>query len=309
MIKRILLITYQNRSGSTLLLNLFSRDKRIVACLEAEALIDHLLSNPTESVGEHRNELIEILKKDKKLSEWQLPKEFFETIDQDETGFDVFLKILTKYTALENPDAETICFKGTKVFENYNLINELCFARSIRCDLIRIIRDPRAVYLSQKTTISPTTGKAMCNNPLDVARSWSLWLYATSQLNGVAEIKYEDLLSGGEQEFLSLCKKIELDFQVDYPLGRVFDRLNRVHQQIHSNLRLGLLRERINAWQHHVNNYSIRIIEGVCKIPMDQLGYTTTNPHVNPFWLSLLLRYYRVKSRFRFKKITLPNLG
>jgi hypothetical protein len=264
-------------------------------------LIDYLLLNPGEKVGHNLQSLVKILKNDDKLNSWGLSGSLFTTFRQDDTGMELFIKILNEYTASQNPNAETICFKGTRVFESYEQVRSFCQSMEIQCDLIRVIRDPRAVFISQNKTFSPTTGKPMCQNPLDVARSWQNWLRSTSTLNSIVDIKFEDLVSYGDQEFLNLCNSLSLDFNVDNRNGTVYHRLNQKHKLIHSNLQYGLVKERVWAWGNEIDVYSKRIIESTCKFEMNKYGYLPQNTRINPIWYAIRLFIHRITSRYRFK--------
>src|SRR6266487_2546570 len=70
---KILLVTYKNRSGSTLLCNWLSRDERIVVLPEGGDIPKMLISDPLNFIDEKKFHLIkERLITDTKLSSWNV---------------------------------------------------------------------------------------------------------------------------------------------------------------------------------------------------------------------------------------------
>jgi hypothetical protein len=297
--KHLILVTYQNRSGSTLLLNLFSRDKNLTTCPEAEILIDLLLSSPSKRVCNASPSILELLENDKKLISWGLPTSIYKSNNHNLTYFDLFLNIISAYKNTRAPNSQVILFKGTNISKHYEKIKNLCESKGIKTNLIRIIRDPRAIWASQKRTISPTTNRKMSENPLDVARSWSCWIEQTSKYNDIITLKYEDLILKGEDEFSLLCKQLELDFKIDYPSGTHYNNLTDEHKNIHPNITKPLDQERITAWSKELSKYSICTIEKICREQMVAFNYELIC-HKKPAGFKMLLFSLRVFSKIRF---------
>jgi hypothetical protein len=302
MSKRLILLTYQNRSGSTLLLNLFSRDKRIVTCLEAEILIDLLLAFPNKELGTDSGYLFEKLTRNAKLSQWNLSPTLFSEGLKFKNRFDLFLHIINSYSDTINPNSEIICFKGTNVANHFEEIENICEAKGIKCDLIRIIRDPRAVWASQKRTVSPTTGKTMSSNPLDVARSWNDWVALTSCYEGIKTIFYEKLIADGEKEFTLLCNQLNIDFKNIYPSGTLYQRLPNDYRSIHRNIEKPFLLHKADAWKSEISSFSVAVIEREGRTNLKLMGYEPTRSgRTNLLYLTMEF-LLRIISRVKFIK-------
>lgn len=295
-LKKLILITYVNRSGSTLLLNLFSKVPQVFSCLEAEVLIEELLKKPLDLVNPT---LIETLNKDVKLSAWNLPQIKFTDNLTSETRFDLFIRLLTQSRDIEGVSADVICFKGTKVFENFSSIKHLCNHNGIDCKLVRIVRDPRAIYISQHNTISPTSNKVMCNNPIDLSVHWNYWLEETSKYADVKTIVYENLLKNGYSEFDKLCSNLELPFKITKSFGFIFSRLPEEHKKIHKNIDKEIKPYNKIAWKNSYNSYVLAIIEELSRKNMKKFQYEPINKNVNlPFKLFVVF-YFRIQSKIR----------
>lgn len=299
--KKLVLITYQNRSGSTLLLNLFSRDRRLATCPEAEILIDLLLSNPTKKIHNASSSILDLLKNNKKLNSWNLPASIYKSDNSERTFFDLFLDIISAHKDIYSPNAQVVFFKGTHIAKHYGDIKKLAKFKGIKINLIRIIRDPRAIWSSQSKTISPTTNKKMSVSPIDVARSWNSWIELTSNYHEIITLKYEDLISKGEEEFSILCRQIELDFKIDYPSGTHYNNLTDEHKNIHPNIAKPFNKDRIMAWNKELSRYSICTIEEICREQMIAFNYEQSCIK-KPAGFNMIYFVFKVKSKIKSLK-------
>jgi hypothetical protein len=175
-------------------------------CPEAEILYELLLIEPGLIINKKKVlKYNRILAKDTKLKLWNIPSEVY--INEDKTCFDNFLDILNLFRCIHYPQAGTILFK-----HNY-LINLANQYKLMDCTWINLIRDPRAVFASQRNTISPNTGKPMNRNLLAFADSWNMHMKKildTQNIENVITLRYEDLVLNTNEVMNALSVQLKL---------------------------------------------------------------------------------------------------
>jgi hypothetical protein len=191
-----LFLSYLNRSGSTFLANLLSKSQSVCVCPEAEILYKLFLVSPTDLVSScvAKNYVV-ILNKDKKFRYWKI---LIETADlENKTHLECFLIILNKFRARNYPASSLIAFKHNYLL---NLIGKDLAGNQVF--FVNLIRDPKSIFASQKMTISPTTQRPMCSNPLSFADSWNWYLNRIKNMESypnVASVYFEDLISNADR--------------------------------------------------------------------------------------------------------------
>src|SRR4030042_639020 len=151
-------LTYVNRSGSTYLANLLDSSPKILACPEGDFLVTFFLENPGGKFrfdDKTRSRLTNIFSTDIKLQCWREGKSFFSGLEKAINNLEAFLTILINYRNQVKPDAEFILLKAERIIYLVRKIQKVSIKHTIR--FISIIRDPRAVFASQKRTCFPET--------------------------------------------------------------------------------------------------------------------------------------------------------
>ena len=106
-----------------------------------------------------------------------------------------------------------------------------------------IYRDPRAVWLSQKTATNPMTGATFSDNPVITAFFWRRHIAAfhkwSRNLN-ILGVQYERLILKNKD----LCKELESHFglpasTLDPGLGDYSNMIAPDHKEIHSDISSG----------------------------------------------------------------------
>lgn len=165
----IIFLSYINRSGSTYLANILSKSEQLCVCPEADILYDLFLAQPEKKFN--RKELMKaagILMQDNKFKAWKPGK--LEWQSEMISGIQAFLQIIHSFREKYYPEAAYILFKHNKLLKLKENLQE---GLTGKIYWLNLIRNPLAIYASQKITISPHTGKTMSKNPLEIVDAWN----------------------------------------------------------------------------------------------------------------------------------------
>lgn len=265
--KKIVLLSYLNRSGSTFFVNQLSKIPEICVCPEADILYDILLSNSNIHIkSQHIKKWKLVFESDTKFQSWKLPVETI--INENSIGrnsYSLFIDILIAFQKRHFPDCTTIVFKYNYL---YKIFNKLPMLSGIDLYGISLIRDPRAIYISQKNTITPQTGKVMCNNPLILIREWNSFIKDHSEIFPVSAnyliVEYEKLIKYFQttmENVLNFLKINELFSQYDKGKGMVFKWLHDDYRYLHPHIEKPPNQNHINKWSEDISNIDIALLQ------------------------------------------------
>lgn len=199
-------LSYINRSGSTFLVNQFSKLNMFCVCPEADVLYNLLLRKP-HRIKSFKRKYIDQFLSDKKLLQWRLAPEKVEKIliSKIPNG-EKFLRILDLYRETYFPSSIYILFK-------YNIIIQLksFFEKKHTSNTFQWIylhRNPLSVYASQKQTISPTTSKIIATNLIEFCQKVNFLESACSKAGtqNLHKIYYEDLILDFNHTYSNLLR-------------------------------------------------------------------------------------------------------
>ena len=273
-------LTYINRSGSTYLANLLDSSSRILACLEGDILVSFLLENPGGKFrfdDKTRSRLTNIFSTDLKLQYWGDSKSFFPALEKAENNLEAFFNILINYKNQVKPDAEFILFKAERIVYLVKKIQKVDIEHSIR--FISIIRDPRAVFASQRRTCFPGTSKIMSDNPVKFADYWKRYVKISYSCKGenLLIIRFEDLIADLPASLIILSEFLKLDLsELSSEKGNLLKRMQDIHLRIHENILKRPMIQKIYEWQKELTLTEIFIIEKISLKYLSEAGYNTT---------------------------------
>src|SRR4030042_500836 len=229
-------LTYVNRSGSTYLANLLDSSSRILACPEGDFLVTFFLENPGGRFrfdDKARSRLTNIFSSDTKLQCWGDGKSFFPGLELAKNNLEAFVSILVNYKNQVKPNAEFILFKAERIVYLVRKIQKVDIGHTIR--FISIIRDPRAVFASQKRTCFPETLKIMSDNPVKTTVKYKSYLKIALSLQSDNNIllKYENLITNYYSIIQYLGSFLGIDLSEENPKKGTFNqRLLNSHFKI-----------------------------------------------------------------------------
>lgn len=298
MFKKIIFVTYINRSGSTFFVNSLSKSDDILVCPEAEILIDLFLKTPAKSFNPNKgfsNTLVNAVLKDKKLKHWGLGKEnITQNIQNEVTYFTAFLAFINIYRKKVKPEATILVFKAEKLIYYYNLIRP--HTRKYNIKFIAIIRDCRAIFYSQNNTLIPESNRKMETNSLKLAKRWNDYIRLETKFSeddDFITISYEALIEDFHNYFNFVCKRINIQPFSQDSKGDLMHRLPISHRIIHNNMENKPEISKIYSWNSDLENTRIFIIEYISGSLLVDKGYKLINidKNIPAAILRLILEY------------------
>ncbi len=273
--KKYVFLTYISRSGSTFLASLLDSAPNIGMSLEAGFPDDicrgKIGLNQPEDVDSFLDKLYSI----EKFVQWDIPRAFLEK-EIPKLSFPVsFSKLLT------------LIFEKTFQQENvdifiYKMAHYIYHLEALRNEfpegkILFIMRDPRAIYNSQKTSINSVNGLPMSDNPIHVAAAFNK---VCSVIETVQEeewfhcIRYEDLLLDNDSVLSGIFSFLDVKLVSKFKSSNSFnDRIPEAQKHLHINVGRPPQKERIYAWRDKLSTYELCIIELLCFNRMHRWGY------------------------------------
>lgn len=267
----IILLTYVNRSGSSYLANLLSASDSVCVCPEGERLVSLFLESPGKTFrfdNHWKAKLSQILKLDRKLRTWGLGDDIYQALEGVSKNIDAFMAFLRCYQDKQKPDATSILFKAERLVDLFCDIEKSKIA-DIEVKYLSLVRDPRAVYASQKRTLIPGINRKMSKNPVFTAIFWNHFFRANIknlELIEIHQILYRDLVANMDETISGLSGYLDLDLKGISPGGGdLLDRLPNGHRPIHQHITESPDSRKINQWREELSQEEIRLIEHKCR--------------------------------------------
>jgi hypothetical protein len=286
---KYILLAYVNRSGSTFLSAQLNARPEICSCPEAEALVHLLLRNCCAKVTPQiAAKLDNLIAADYKLSKWGLPP-MGGAVSKLPSCLSAFMAVLSQYKKMRKPQASHILFK------EQNLIGPMLkgsFAGCSNISSIALIRDCRAVALSQLTSLIPETGQPFAANTFTAARYWHRFAQKTMQASGAGlamMLRYEDIVSAAQNELAGIsiyCGLPASAANTCPDAGFVTD----IHKQLHSKASGPALHDRKLAWETQLSPYRKAVCNIVAGKSLRATGYKHNRGHIS------LKGYFRLGS-------------
>lgn len=278
----IVLLVYLNRSGSTYLANQLSAHPALAVAPEGHGPIERLLlSQDGSDVDEIRLQLERDILEDEKLSSWRIDRAVWNERSTNATDrLDLFYSLCESFADCHAPLASTVAVKG-------NFLRELILRegfdalqrdRTVRA--IFLMRDPRAMFASQRRSISSRSGRPMQDNPLVAALRWREAAGIAQQLTAGAHgvtLRYEDLIQSQDETLTEVAAFLQIDGEAfgssDGGAARLEGLIPDTQKHLHANIGKGPLAARISSWTSEITPSETRAIEAIAGGAMHGLGY------------------------------------
>jgi len=298
---RIIFLTYVNRSGSTFLANTLSKSKKIIVFPEAEILVNLLLIKPELHFSYSRIFLNQILS-DAKFSCWELNWNELSGLHNIDTNFDAFIEILKIYRNKISPGADLFVFKAERLIYLFSKIKAE-FRKSHNLLLIALVRDPRAIYESQKRTMYSNTGLQMSRNPVITTITWNNFTKNVINLTKCANVlvvSYEKMIKNYRETMQDVFHEIGTEIPYFSKKGNLLERMPENQREKHKLADKIPKASNLNIWKTKLKRKEIYLIEKYARKNMSDFKYMATVNQPKIFTLSDIKGYiYWVSYYFR----------
>jgi len=274
--EQLVFLTYVSRSGSTLLARMLDEYAEVGVSLEAR-LPDGILypAVPLRCPAD-APPAMEVLYSDPKFRQWGIDREALRTaLEQGPfpIRYDRLLRTVLATYFDGDPPQIVICKFGYYVEHVERVRAEIPGAR-----FIFVMRDPRAVYNSQRRSLNSETGTPMSTNPLRVARRFvelERVVQACRDEPWFHLLRYEDLLQATEAELQRLVTFLGLRSTAKAGGPSYDERIPAAERHLHERVGGRAQQERIDAWSRELSTAEILTIERAAADAMARHGYDT----------------------------------
>ena len=302
---KLLFVSYENRSGSTFLLNTLSKIKGILVCPEANQIFDLFLTKPLTYSGsskKFKTKFHFLLVNDPFVKTWNLTKIYKNnTIPKGNTNLEMFLNLLEDYKNKFLLEANVVVYKHNSIYQIFEVIER---ARRENIYFVTLIRDVRDVFISQRKTLDPYSGKVLNNNPLITSYSWRKMIIESIKRRkneNVSIILFENLISDFKGQINILLKKINYTEKWGESESSLWieNRLSPSLKGFHQNIHKEAQPDKIIDWQLESIDLDIQILEKISGKELLLLGYPLTQTKNSN--LLILSRCFYLKIRILLK--------
>jgi hypothetical protein len=278
-------LSYEARSGSTYLCALLNSHPTVLVTPEADVPLSALDRGAGWTLGEGELEkYCKLLCESPKLGAWHLDQEsVLSLVRRAAEGSSalstelVFKAMLAAYAKQTGRRVTWIIFKG-----GVTLPRQSNRQRLKSWDVVlHLVRDPRAVYKSQRAAKHVTARLPLAASPLDYSAKWAGGVTCARQPQAkICLVRFEDIVGDLDHTLSRLWNRLdvtpaeirEADFQ-EY-VGRIPES----QRHLHMTLQKEPDEDRLESWKTTLSECEIRAIELTAGLEMISLGYPLSSP-------------------------------
>lgn len=277
---QLVFLLYVNRSGSTYLASRLAELPGVVVTLESEALRGLLLSPRPICTQEECAGFLQQLFAEPKFQQWGVSPEALHRALQAAPRPLTREQLLRTLLRLLPGGDRAHCF----VLKVPRLLESLPRARALLsdCKVLHVVRDPRAVFASQRRSISSRTGRPMVRDAVTAGLRWrrAMEALAVADLPQVLEVRYEDLVTSPQSSLDRVVQFLQLDSAEQSAYadagatgGDYLARIPQDQRHLHTNVGKAADPSRINRWASELSAGDVWLLERACGRVMAGRGY------------------------------------
>lgn len=279
--RSIVFLVYLNRSGSTFLANQLSRHPQICVCPEAHRPLRRLLGllGPAMSFRDRVQRLLKEIETEEKFSSWGLTRdEIAPRLQSCEDDVDVLYTILDAYADKIKPKASTVVVKGLFYLDLIESRGRPKLDRKRNLKVIFLVRDARAIFNSQRVSISSTFYRPMQTSAVRSAQHWKRYVSKIAALepkDWAEVVRYETLIVDVDKEMAKLIANLGLSVHVQLTLDspQLAKRIPYAQKRLHANITAPAIPRRIDAWRTELPLSDRQAVEFISLSHLRRLGY------------------------------------
>lgn len=296
---KLYFLTYINRSGSSFLAEELSKNERIFVFPEADALINNLLLSKL-SIEYLTKTILNLFTNDVKLKEWKFTNdEIISILNLSNNKANLFKNILKKFIEKNKITSNVVIFKYQDAYSKFNILKKLF---SDDFNLVCLLRDPRAIFSSQKLSINPYSGKMFNTNPLITAYQWDSFISKVLNSSNII-IKYENFYSQTNFSIKNLTEFINNNNSSVKNKKTFYHYLSKQEKNLHKNINQPFIEENINKWEKNLSNIETTLIEKICSNNLKVLNYEVKKGNKFIFFkYYFYLIYYKIRIAIRIDR-------
>jgi hypothetical protein len=278
---RIAFLTYLSRSGSTILARLLDEYDDICVTTEGEIPLELFGVKSYSPITFYSKDDLELYLNNilgkTRVASWNIPNNQILNLC-NEVGFPIngpqlVYFLLYAYKEIYMPKARLVIYKACPFMPWHITESKHHFPEAL---YIHLIRDPRAVYYSQKKSIDPFKGTPFSRSPLKTAMEWkrAIRLISDYPEEKVKIIKYEELVDRPKDLLKKLILFLGVSPSKDHISEIQFsDRMEKVDKNLHREIDLQPDSKKAFVWKDRLLINEIQIIDHYLNELIASQGY------------------------------------
>jgi hypothetical protein len=265
---KLYLIQYIDRSGSSFLVNQLSLYNDVYVFPEAGYLGGILFKTPNKKFNKY-DQLYKKLSNDYKnhfqLRNWPI-NQVFEKHNFGKSYYELFLELLRAIADKEKVHKSIWIFKFQYIPGIVEHLKEISNT-IIEIKIIFLLRDPRAIFFSQKNIARRKLKLPFSCNPVILSLKWNyMYKELMQNINNPSLFcqKYEDLVINFNKSTQRIEKFLAIDGQQKSTKRKYFNHLSEIERKIHSKINSPPDIVCVDAWKTQLSLYYISYIEKKC---------------------------------------------
>jgi hypothetical protein len=208
-----------------------------------------------------------------------------------------------------------VVYKAVELYDYFESIYSEAKRHILEIELLFLVRDPRAVFSSQRQTYVKDLKKWMSKNPIRTANKWSSFINQSLKATRkkiAAIIKYEEFIDKPVQVLNTISKADFISYDSLYaPCNSFYKKIPDYQKHMHSNILKPVDRTRVKGWRSELDIYSIKLIEKHAGINLlKKMGYEICELRYKKNYFLLKEIYWKLDLLlFIVKRVLLICLG
>ena len=280
--QKIVFLSYLSRSGSTYMSSLLHGHPEILVTIEAD-FPRSMFGIGGKKLLENQKELrryVDYILDDAKFRGWGVTSEeiLARVLQQHQLPLAascLLPVIVGLYAAKSQFAGQVIIFKGCRPAAfNFDAVHKAFSG----CLMLCLVRDPRAVYCSQKRARYVDHGVPLSSSPLATAKEWVLVAQSALQWrdeDSFMVVQYENLLEDLDAELKRVFKWVQCEPMNSEHL--MFDKyahgIPKSQQYLHRKIAWEPDPARVDRWRKDLHLAEIQVIEELAGRELEQLSY------------------------------------
>lgn len=281
--RQLVFLLYANRSGSTFLAARLAAVERVSVTIESEFV--GRLAARGDLAGAAASEIAAFLEEEPKFRAWEIPSDrLVRAIEESPQPFGL-AGVVRAVLGCDprHAAADYVVVKSPGVHRHLGALR----AAFPQAKYLHIVRDPRAVYESQRRSISSRSGRPMAADAVSAALRWREVVRNAQSLAGPAllELRYEDLVLHHEHALRLACAFLEtpglaaLSPPAATEGSDYFDRIPTDQRHLHAGVRSASpLPALVDLWRKALPAADVGLVEALARRDMARLGYEPAAP-------------------------------
>jgi len=273
------ILTHLSRSGSTLLSRMLDEYGDICVTTESELPLELFgVKSYAPMTFQNAREVEDYLAhtlQTTRIASWKLSTESIlehcESSSYPLSGPDLVRILLTTYRDTHKPEAGLVIYKACP-FMPWHIQESLKHFEDVT--FLHLLRDPRAVYHSQKHSIDPFTGQAYSSSCLRTAMDWKKAAEVEDLGTRLLEIRFEDLTGEPEATMAKILDHLGCSTASrSRGTSSFVERLEKRDQELHKDIADKPDPEKNMSWKVNLTPAEVSLIDSFLKNEMALKGY------------------------------------